>query len=375
MATPVEILVLEETHRAAQARLGLAAAYLASIEWETVSELNADDTSAAWLLAALKVITAVRKMSRRLAVSYYQLSRALETGRTLGAPEGSTTSSVTLGELRKSFRDNAIDVASLPSTRTRSEDPDIRWFEEALEARESEDRSTRFPDVPVDPHIQRLMDVEESDDATRIPIDKYTWDKDLTFDQIDEAYRELLRKQAVEHSTRSVRRIRANEDLTPALALEQIEASHAAAGSLGAGTVDAAGIDAGRETIGTARRSDRLVKLIARGTSGDPCAFCAMLASRGFVFTGATSGVGDDPTGFVGDDIERYHTNCHCYPIIRWDRESQLPELNVYFKAKWKEEVWDMGFRDREARKKWRRWIYAQRKADPDAPHGIPINP
>lgn len=364
MATPSEVLALEKLHQAAQARLGLAAAYLSLVEWEAVSSLNAAATSAEWLTKSLRAIAAIRKMSRRLAISYYQLTRALETGRTLGVPEGST-GDVTLGTLRKNFRDAAIDVASLPSTRTRSNDPDIRWFEETLRAQDAQGRentrSVRIADMPVDPLIQNLLDVEGQDDTRPITVDRYEWPEAMSLDAVDRAYRALLRKQAVDHSADAVKKIRADEDLTPDLAINQIEVAHAAAGSIGSGTVDAAGMEGGREVINQAIRGDRLVKLVARGTSGDPCAFCAMLASRGFVYRSEAS-------AGLGDEIERFHINCHCFPIVRFVRESELPELNLYFQEKWAEVT--AGYYGLEARKAWRRWIYAQRKANPSAPHG-----
>jgi len=364
MATASEVLALEELHQAAQARLGLAAAFLALAEWETVSSLNAAGTAAEWLLKSLRAITAIRKMSRQLAISYYQLARALETGRTLGVPEGST-GDVTLGELRKNFRDAALDVASLPSTRTRSDDPDIRWFEETLRAQDAQGienaRSVRIADVPVDPLIQNLMDVEGQDDIRPIQIDEYEWPEAMSYEEVEEAYRRLLRKQAVDHSTDAVKTIRADEDLTPDLAITQIEVAHAAAGSIGSGTVDAVGMEGGREVINRAIQDDKLVKAVARGTSSDPCAFCAMLASRGFVYK-------SEKTAFVGDDVEKVHINCHCFPIVRFTRQSELPEMNRYFQEKWPEVT--AGYYGLEARKAWRRWIYAQRKANPSAPHG-----
>ena len=364
MATASEIAALEELHQAAQARLGLAAAYLALAEWEGVSSLDAAATAAEWLVKSLRAIAAIRKMSRQLAISYYQLARALETGRTLGVPEGSPND-VTLGDLRKNFRDNALDVASLPSTRTRSEDPDIRWFEETLRAQDARgtenSRSARIADVPVDPLIQNLLDVEGHDDTRPIKIDEYDWPEAMSYEEVDRAFRDLLRKQAVEHSASAVKTIRANEELTPDKAITQIEEAHAAAGSLGSGSVDAFGMDGGRTVINQAIREDRLVKLVARGTSADPCAFCAMLASRGFVYK-------SEKTAYVGDDVEKVHINCHCFPIVRWTRESKLPEMNSYFQEKWQEVT--RGLSGRDATRAWRRWIYAQRKANPSAPHG-----
>jgi hypothetical protein len=364
VATASEIAALEELHQAAQARLGLAAAYLSLVEWESVSSLNAATTATEWLVKSLRAVAAIRKMSRQLAIAYYQLARALETGRTLGVPEGST-GDVTLGDLRKNFRDNALDIASLPSTRTRSEDPDIRWFEETLMAQDAKGirnaRSVRIADVPVDPLIQNLLDVEGHDDTRPIETDEFDWPEAMSFEEVENAYRALLRKQAVDHSASAVETIRADEDLTPDSAITKIEDVHSSAGSIGSGTVDALGMDGGREVINYAIRNDRLVKLVARGTSSDPCAFCAMLASRGFVYK-------SEKTAYVGDDVEKVHINCHCFPIVRFTRESELPELNSYFQEKWYEVT--AGLSGSDATKAWRRWIYAQRKANPTAPHG-----
>jgi hypothetical protein len=365
MATASEVLAVEQLHQAAQARLGLAAAYLSLVEWDTVSSFNAATTSAAWLTRSLRAIAAIRKMSRRLAISYYQLSRALETGRTLGVPEGSTDDDVTLGELRENFRNNALDVAALPSTETPSSDPDIRWFENTLEELDSRGeenaRSIRLADVPVDPLIQNLLDVEGSDDSKSIQVDRFDWITEMTLDDVEDIFRSVLRKQAVDHMDDAVKNIRTDEDLTPDLAIGKIEVIHASAGSIGSGLVDAIGMDGGREVIADAIQKDRLVKSVARGTSSDPCHFCAMLASRGFVYR-------NEKSAGLSEEIEKFHVNCHCFPIVRWTRETELPELNRYFQEKWAEVT--RGYSGNEARKAWRRWIYAQRKANPDAPHG-----
>lgn len=375
MATPAEVLAIEQLHQAAQARLGIAAAYLALAEWEAVNALNATATAADWIVNSIRIITAVRKMSRRLAIAYYQLVRALETGTTLGQPINSPATDATVGELRKSFRDIALDVASLPSPRTLSSDPDIRWFEEELKERDMPEAQTpgrliRLDDAEVEPLVQDLLDVEDSSGSSDpVSTDEYDWEPEQSFDEIAELFTNLLRKQIVDLSGK-VKDLRSSEDLTPSQAVQQIEDSHAAAGSIGAGTVDALGMDAGRKVIDAAIRTDRKVKMIARGTSSNPCAFCTMLASRGFVFVGATSGVGDREDFGVDDDIKRYHTNCHCFPIVRFTTVSQLPELNRYFKEQWKKEVWDKGYRGLDALNAWRRWIYAQRKINPDAPFG-----
>ena len=364
MATlDVEILALEQLHRAAQARLGLAGAYLALIEWESVSALRVTETSAQWMTHSLRAITAIRKMSRDLAVSYYQLARALETGRTLGVPEGSTTDDVTLGVLRGNFRTRAIDIASIPSGRTGSTDPDIRWFEGTLSQMDingdSNSRSIRFQDTRIDPLIQHLMNVEGSNDSTPVSVDSFDWKPDQTLEEVTRAYEDTLQKYAISRSTDSLDAARSDTTLTPDQAIKQIEDAHAAAGSVGSGTVDAAGIDGGRAVLDQAIRADRLVKRVARGTGPDPCGFCATAASRGFVYRSeATAGM-------------KFHLNCHCFPIVRFTLESELPPLNAYFQKKWYEVT--AGYSGQAAMKAFRRWIYAQRKANPTAPHGVHV--
>jgi hypothetical protein len=369
MATSPEVLAAERLHQAAQARLGFAAAFLSLAEWQAVAPLNPAGTAASWLTFSLKAIVAIRILSRRLAVQHYQLIRALETGRTLGVPEGfpATTGNTTLGDLRSNFRATALDIASLPSPRSRSDDPDLRWFEEQLASIPPDflPGAIHLDDIEVDPFIQDLLDVEGDGDATTISIDKYAWPEDMSADQVDKAYRDLLRKQTTDAATK-VNDLRKSADLSPDEALTQIETTHDSAGSIGSGTVDSAGMAGGRNAILNAIRDDRLVLAVARGTGPDPCAFCALLAGRGFVYKSeATAGVGDD------EAIVKYHIHCHCYPIFRFIRASELPPLNAYFQEKWID-VTD-GYSGHDAVKAWRRWIYKQRKANPGAPHGVSI--
>lgn len=366
MATVDEVLAAERLHQAAQARLGFAAAFIALAEWQSVSALNGNGSSD-WISKSLLVILAIRKMSRRLAVTHYQLVRALEIGRTLGAPEGSpaSTNATTLGDLRSNFRNAAIDIAALPSPRTRSDDPDIRWFEEALASipPDKVPHAIRLDDVQVDPLIQNYLNKEGRDDAVNVAVDRYDWPQDLTLEEVDKAYRDLLRKQAIQDTADKVKNLRSNPDISPDEAITGIEDAHSIGGSIGSGTVDFAGIDAGRDAVINAIKSDRLVLAVARGTGPDPCAFCAMLASRGFVFrSNATAGVSDDEV------VKKYHVHCHCFPIYRWLKISELPPLSQYFKELWP--IVTAGHSGNDARKAWRRWIYAQRKANPDAPHG-----
>lgn len=360
-----EVLAADALHQAAQARLGFAAAFIALAEWQSVSALSGAG-STDWITTSLRVILAIRKLSQRLAVAHYQLVRALETGRTLGLPEGTTP---TLGGLRSNFRDAAIEIAALPSPRTRSDDPDIRWFEQTL-ASIPPDRvphAIRLDDIQVDPLIQSYLDHEGTNGNVGVTVDRYAWPPDYTLEEVDNAYRDLLRKQAIQDTADKVKNLRSNPDISPDEAITGIEDAHSIGGSIGSGTVDFAGMDAGRDAVIGAIKNDRLVLAVARGTGPDPCAFCAMLASRGFVFKSeSTAGVGEDET------IKKYHIHCHCFPIYKFVKESSLPPLNAYFKEQWP--IVTAGHFGNDARKAWRRWIYAQRKANPAAPHGALSN-
>jgi len=357
VATAPEVLALERLHQAVQARIGIAAAYLSLAEWQAVAALTPETTAAVWLAVSLRTILAAGKLSSRAAAAYYRLARALETGRTMGDPD----EAVTLGQLRRDFRDLAIDVAATPYPRSPNDDPDIRWFEQQLASLQDEDLPISLRDAEVDPLIQELLDAEGADRT--IEVDDFEWPDDPILEDIEEAYSEMLRQQAVKRLADKVQALRSSEDLTPDQALSLIDESHAAAGSNGSGTVDAASIAPGRAAIDTAARSDKTVLAVARGTSSDPCAFCAMLASRGFVYK-------SDQSAHVGDDdvAKKVHVHCHCFPIYRWVKESELPPMNRYFQAKWPEVTAGHGGKD--ALNAWRRWIYSQRKANPEAPHG-----
>lgn len=359
MATLPEMVAVEQLHQAAQARLGIVAAYLALAEWEAVSATNAVATGGVWVARSLRIIASIRRKSRKLAIAYYQLSRALETGRTLGVPDGSTAGNVTYGTLRDNFLESVDEIAKIGDGKTNDTDPDLAWFEENIPDRGIVPRGAngvtiKLTDTDLDGPVAKLKRVtNRSDDTKKVKVDPFKWPVDADQDAVDEAYEKLLRKKALQQSEDSSKEARADESLTHDEAIEKIEKGHNNAGSQGAGVVDQAGITAGRDVIDIATKRDKLVRAVARGTSANPCYFCAMLASRGFAYK-------SEATAGFGDDIKKYHPNCHCYPIVRWTRETELPELNAYFKKKWYEVT--KGLTGPAMTKAWRHWWERERK-------------
>ncbi|WP_229398188.1 VG15 protein [Micromonospora okii] len=85
--------------------------------------------------------------------------------------------------------------------------------------------------------------------------------------------------------------------------------------------------DAGRDTIRDTSRRDRLALGYARVTDGDPCYFCAMLASRGPVYESEETARGDDP----------YHDGCGCVPAPVYRRSDPWPGGARDYAALWRE--------------------------------------
>jgi hypothetical protein len=338
-----EIRAIEKAHRAAQARLGLSGAYLSLDQWRAVSANRPGQSSGPWLSRATRMIYVMRLKSTRLAKSYYQLVRALETGATLGAVDG--IDKPTLKALRKQFLDALLAIATMDREASGTDDPDERWFESELQSadvngKDENTRSVRLADTSLDPYIQELLDETGSDDKS-VKVDAYDWGKDMSLAEVDREFATRLRKETVVNQTAKVKKItNAAEDAEAAL--RKIEKEHMLTGSRGAGIVDWAGIGSGRRLIEEAFMADRKAARYARGLGPAPCHFCSMLASRGWVYNSAeTAGA-------------QYHDNCHCYPLVRFSEKSELPPDNQFYVDLWKNEVQGTGGGDKAMRRQWR---------------------
>lgn len=114
----------------------------------------------------------------------------------------------------------------------------------------------------------------------------------------------------------AVARARTSLQVTGYVTTERLRAlKHPAPGAVALVRVSGAAtrhvLDGGRETLQESVRRDRRARGWARVTSGNPCSFCEMLASRGAVYT-ATSGA------FQTHD----HCGCALEPAYQRDRES-----------------------------------------------------
>lgn len=383
LPTKPEVLAIEEAHRAAQARLGIAGAYLALREWNGVGVSASITVGDAWLSRSIQMIRALSRKSRRLAKAYYQLARALETGHTLGLPEYSDNPrQVTMGGLRKQYLDLLLEVADLDkpeSSVSAGEDPDERWLEDELTAPEPVTLSTStvpvdFTNTDIDSYIQDLLDVTDDDDNDElVPVDPYEWEEpELTLEDIRREFAEELQAEA-DRRADAIRRIREDEELSAKEAFTKADKLHDAAGVVNAGKIDQAGIQPGRDLINTAASRDQRVMMWARGTGPNPCAFCAMLASRGFAYKSraramTTKGGGNQTSAFGGAEVKSYHPNCHCYPVLRWADipDPTAPGRNAEWEQLWKDEIagkrLDALGTTNDTLNHWRRIISARRR-------------
>lgn len=96
-------------------------------------------------------------------------------------------------------------------------------------------------------------------------------------------------------------------------------------------------LDGGRSTVNMTLSADRQALGYARATSGAPCYFCAMLASRGAVYKG------EDTAGF------QPHDSCACQPEPVYRDDSRMPPGNERWSDMWqqaKEQARDEGTYD-----------------------------
>lgn len=126
--------------------------------------------------------------------------------------------------------------------------------------------------------------------------------------------------------------------------------------------------DGGRDTLLTVVRHDRLALGWVRVTDGDPCAFCAMLASRGPVYK--TGSFAESDPRFVGPGPVKVHDHCGCTVAPVFSREDALPGRSREFQRLWNDHIqgkYDFESRpgrQSDAERAWRRVYEAQRKAE-----------
>lgn len=116
-------------------------------------------------------------------------------------------------------------------------------------------------------------------------------------------------------------------------------------------------LQGGRDAIAEAVAADPQAVGYARAASGDACAFCAMLASRGPVYS-------EDTVDFEA------HPGCHCEPEPQFSRNDPWPAGSRDYQRLWNDSQRDLPKKDRGLNA-FRRHIAAERAPAPE-PVGPP---
>lgn len=85
-------------------------------------------------------------------------------------------------------------------------------------------------------------------------------------------------------------------------------------------------LSAGRNTLAEARDNDREVIGFYRKAEADPCGFCAMLASRGLVYTDSRNSSRRTRSFLDDQNPEAYHANCRCQTLPLFEGVSMPAE-------------------------------------------------
>jgi hypothetical protein len=251
---------------------------------------------------------------RDLAMAYYRLTRALRTGATIRDPRKDEIIPVTLGDLRREFRELATPQAGGGE----GEDDDAKvLLEEIDHLREEEAR------------IEKAAEEE-----LRIAL---------------EALGPNYKKRLI-------------EDLDDSKPASEVDAArkdaHDRAGARQAAAAARVAMDGARSAVWTySSRDKRVIGYVRLSRTGTPCGWCAMLISRGPAYKSEKSAEYSD-----GD---KYHDNCQCYaePVYTDEQydNSSVFDLNRKYSEQWPRVT--RGLSGKAALSAWRRFIRTEQAA------------
>jgi hypothetical protein len=131
------------------------------------------------------------------------------------------------------------------------------------------------------------------------------------------------------------------------------------AGTLAAGAGVRHALNGGRDYTQRVIAVDNLAVGWYRVTKGDPCSFCAVLASRGAVYK--QDSFNDSDPRFIGDGEEKVHDHCACTLAPIYTRGQPVPDRNQDFADLWA--VTSPGFSGKDALNSFRRAYEARQRA------------
>ncbi|HYF74053.1 MAG TPA: hypothetical protein VD834_16555 [Blastococcus sp.] len=332
MASTAEGRRLTEAHRQAQqdVRDDFLAEFLAL--WALLDTARLDDTGPGWVRAVARLIVAYRLLSAEIATQYFWEFRAAEAPDTVARPR------IPGGITDTTSRPPSAPPPAGPSTgrppRTASVPPRSR----AARIRQAErelDRALRGSGV--------RWDVDES--AFELPERRATIEiPDIDWSETDRKIEVDLNIAGPIGQKSKIGKGRRPEE---ARDVSLVEAT---------GTATRHVLTGGRQSLLTLVQGDMQAIGWVRVTDGDPCYFCAMLASRGPVYKKG-SFAASDPR-FTGPGTVKVHDHCACTLEAVYSRNTLWPGRAQEFHRLWREHIYRR-YSGAEARRQWRR-IYTE---------------
>ena len=366
----------------AQQRVGLLAIVIMWNLFQSVNPLRATQTYQTWFFQSLRIATAAAYMIQAISLSQYRLARALDAFETYSLD--GRTGTIPLGALRQDLIDAVEDAMSLGgSGEGLPEDDDIALFNELVSELREEfaemaerliEKETRSADAVrdlaghdnpdreslervrdrMDELLDEMLEDPSTDDGWLIEIVLPPDDDGLDPDEVRRAFEENRRdleesvRKAYIEEIENVLESRFTERYKIEDAYDDIRRIADKAGLDAAAYLERLAKERGQAVVERLAAKDNKLLLAARRTGPNPCAFCAMLAARGYVYTGTTAAgssrgnkkrdgslidtsQGDWDTGI--DGVRRYHANCQCSVVYRWQESDSTESVSSHLAA------------------------------------------
>ena len=366
----------------AQQRVGLLAIVIMWNLFQSVNPLRATQTYQTWFFQSLRIATAAAYMIQAISLSQYRLARALDAFETYSLD--GRTGTIPLGALRQDLIDAVEDAMSLGgSGEGLPEDDDIALFNDLVSELREEfaemaerliEKETRSADAVrdlaghdnpdreslervrdrMDELLDEMLEDPSTDDGWLIEIVLPPDDVGLDPDEVRRAFEENRRdleesvRKAYIEEIENVLESRFTERYKIEDAYDDIRRIADKAGLDAAAYLERLAKERGQAVVERLAAKDNKLLLAARRTGPNPCAFCAMLAARGYVYTGTTAAgssrgnkkrdgslidtsQGAWDTGI--DGVRRYHANCQCSVVYRWQESDSTESVSSHLAA------------------------------------------
>lgn len=299
--------------------------------------MDTDAGYQSWLTSAQRLITLRGAWFQRLAITYYRLNRALRTGSTINVP-GYPSKGVSVESLRVEF-EGVLNEIQVHGGSTARPVGDLALAD------------LPRPDLPpVSQEDKAAITLED------LPID---WDSLLAKMQADardqaETALTAVGPDAFARKDAKRRRLDPNGDI-PSTS-QRRDADWSTAGSRVASQAERISMLYARGlTADLSKADEKVMGWVRYSQTGTPCAFCAMLISRGPIYKSYQSA----GTTTEQQVVQEYHANCHCVAVpVFSDRQfndSPLFALNRKYFQLWPEAT--KGYGGKDALSEWRKYL------------------